>query len=115
MKENKRSKIQKIRQELFDEIIAVLKKHNLEELCIFDIDEGNSPILDEDYLEADNTYTLDAIKVKNGDLCFEGGSCFSNRTWTEDEISTDALIGIVDFLDEHAEEIEELASTNDED
>ncbi len=112
---DKISRLQRFRKELLDEIKSTLEKHNLEELYISDIDEGCSPIIDEDKWEEDNTYTLDSITLTDGRLSFDGSNCFSNYSWSETTISTDALIGIVDFLDNHAEKIKELASTDDED
>ena len=84
---------------------------------MYDIDPGSSPILQEDAYDSNNTFTLDSIQKKTIHnpqskvsiitvLLFDGSSCFDNYTWTEDTISTDALINIAEYLKDN-EDFEE--------
>lgn len=97
--------------ELRDEIVAHIK--NIVdsvggELYITDISEGNSPILQEDAYDENNTYTLDKLEIHFGKLLLDGSSSYANFTWTEDNLSIDALVGVAEFLDDYEVEIEEL-------
>ena len=105
----KKTKTQEIREKLIAEIHDWLDSHELEEVYAVDIDEGSSPIIQEDIKDENNTYTLDRVSRKKittrvGEstiLLFDGGSSHANHTWTEDEISTDALADIAKFLEEY--------------
>lgn len=104
-----KNKIQEIREKLIAQINDWLDSHELDEVYAIDIDEGCSPIIQEDSEDENNTYTLDMISRKKittraGEftiLLFDGGSSHANYTWTEDEISTDALADIAEFLEEY--------------
>jgi len=109
------SKLQKIRSESINSILDILSENKLGSLHIYDIDAGCSPILQEDAFDDNNTYTLDEIRLMpNGSIVFDGSNCSDNFTWTEDNISTDALIGIEEFLEEHIYDIKEYAETEED-
>ena len=104
-----KTKIREIREKLIAEILDWLDSHELDEVYAIDIDEGSSPIIQEDIEDENNTYTLDKVSRKKittraGEfaiLLFDGSSSHADYTWTEDEISTDALADIAEFLEEY--------------
>ena len=109
------SKLQQIRSESIKSILCILSDNHLWSLRISDIDMGCSPILQEDVFDENNTYTLDEIRLMPyGSIAFDGSNCSDNFTWTEDNISTDALIGIEEFLKEHIYDIKEYAETEED-
>ena len=109
------SKLQKIRSESINAIRDILAENHLGSLRMYDLDAGCSPIVQEDTFDDNDTYTLDEIRILNdGCIVFDASSCADNFTWTEDNISTDALVGIEEFLEEHIEEIKEYAETEED-
>ncbi len=105
-----KSKIQELRYALISQITSILKENGFDELQISDIDMGNSPVLQWDRVDDENTFTLDRIELRNGELSFDGSSSWSNHTWSQEDISLDALEDIFEFLEEHEDEIIELAN-----
>lgn len=85
----------------------ILSTHN-DEIRIYDIDEGCSPILQDDEYDENNTYTLDKVYIYNGILYLDGSSSYASFTWRQDNIGIEILAGVLDFLQEHEEEINEL-------
>ena len=78
------------------------------ELYITDFSEGDSPILQEDPDDENNIYTLDKLEIQFDKLYLDGSSSYANFTWTEDNLSIDALVGVAEFLDNYEEGIKEL-------
>ena len=108
--------LNKIRSKAEKAIIKLLTENNLDHVHVLDLSDGNgSPILQSDEFDDNNTFTLDAIVLDGGKLCFEGSSCNGNLSWTMDTISTDALLDILDYLEEYSEELQELGKYDDED
>ena len=107
-----RKKVQEIRKQAIDSIkssIGLLKC-----LQMVDIDEGNSPIVCEDRYDENLTTTLDRIEQdENRNLIFYHSSAFDNGWLREDEMPTDALIDIAEFLEEHKEQIQEIIIETD--
>ena len=98
-----------IRHDAIAKVKSILSENGLDELLISDIDEGNSPVVQWGNDDAD-TYTLDEISLNtNGTILFNASSCWTSGVWDENDISTDALIDIVDFLEENEEIIKEYA------
>ena len=102
-----REKLNELRDEIVKHIKDIVNSVG-GELYITDISEGTSPILQEDPDYENNTYTLDKLEVHFGNLHLDGSSSYSNFTWTEDNLSLDALVGVAEFLDDYEEEINEL-------
>ena len=106
---SKKSKLNEIRQEAIDSIKALMKKHSLQQINAVDINEGSSPIIDEDTCDENLTFTLDRVKLENESLEFDGSSSCENSTWDEESIPTDALVLITDWLEENEDAIKEIA------
>lgn len=105
-------KLLEIRNEAFNSIKALMG--SLNQLYITDIDEGSSPIVCENNFDDNLTSTLDSItQEEDGRLTFYHSSSCSNGYLTSTEISTDALIEIAEFLEEHKEQIQEIINETD--
>jgi len=94
---NIRKQLAKIRDESFGRIADLLEEMNLDELCIRDF-SNCPPVIREDKLDGNLTFTLDAICLNDGELSFDCSNCWENHTWSKDEIDTDTLVEIVHFL-----------------
>lgn len=104
------AKIKEIRKEAEEVIKAILAKNNLERLDLSDLDCGScSPVIQEDAFDANNNFTLDSVSIENGELSFDGSSSCDNSWWNTNSISTDALVNIACFMENHEEEIEDYA------
>ena len=106
---SKKSKLNVLRQDAIDSIKALMKKHNLQQIDAVDIDEGSSPIIDEDTCDENLTFTLDRVKLENDSLEFDGSSSCENGNWDEESIPTDALVSISEWLEENEDTIKEIA------
>jgi hypothetical protein len=106
---SKNSKLKEIRQEAIDSIKALMKKHSLQQINAVDINEGSSPIIDENTCDENLTFTLDRVKLENDSLEFDGSSSCENSTWDEESIPTDALVSINEWLEENEDTIKEIA------
>ena len=106
---SKKSKLNEIRQEAIDSIKALMKKHSLQQINAVDINEGSSPIIDEDTCDENLTFTLDRVKLENESLEFDGSSSCENSTWDEESIPTDAHDSITEWLEENEDAIKEIA------
>lgn len=107
-----RTKVQEIRNQAIDSIKMSIGLSMCLEMV--DIDEGNSPIVNEDRYDENLTTTLDRIEQdENGNLTFYHSSACSNGWLREDEMPTDALIDIAEFLEEHKEQIQEIIAEID--
>ena len=106
-------RIQKLKKKITSKIKEIVCKFPDNRLVIYDIDMGCSPILDEcdDY---NFTYTLDMLYIKNGILYLDGSCSCANYTWREDTIGIEALDGVLDFLEDHKEEINDYISEAEE-
>lgn len=98
----------KMRNKIASQIKAIILSTRNDEIRIYDIDEGCSPILQEDEYDENNTYTLDKVYLHNGIVYLDGSSSHANFTWRQDNIGIEILAGVLDFLQEHEEEIDEL-------
>lgn len=107
-----RTKVQEIRNEAINNIKALMG--SLSRLYMTGIDEGSSPVVCENNYDVDLTTTLDSIEQKeNGQLTFYHSSSCSNGYLLENEISTDALIDIAEFLEERKERIQDIINETD--
>ena len=101
-------KIELIREGVLSDIKNLLGRYNLTGVNSYDIDEDCSPIILEDEFDDNNTYVLDFLSIKDGQLVFEGSNHAGEYIWSEETIPTDALVDISDWLEEHTDELEEL-------
>lgn len=104
--------IGKLRKELCASIADILDKYGIDKLHVSDIDDCYSPIVMEDYMEANNSYTLDAILRKNGDIVFSASNAWNGYDFYINEIGLDFLADILDWLEDNEDEIKEYDCTN---
>ena len=101
------AKIKEIRKEAEEVIKTILTKNNLERLDLSDLDCGSClPVIQENAFDANNNFTLDSVSIENGELSFDGSSSRDFFWRNTNSISTDALVNIACFIENHEEEIE---------
>lgn len=100
--------LKELRAKIVGQIIEIVTAIDGDELYIVDIDEGCSPILQEDEFDENNTYTLDKVYVEQGELYLDGSSSYANFTWRGSNLHIEALEDVLEFLKEHEDQIKEL-------
>ena len=105
---NRLEQLRQLRADVVKDIYRIVSATESGNIMISDIDEGCSPIIDEDVCDVDNTYTLDYVYIKDGCLYFDGSSSYDNDTWNQDSLSVDALCNVLEFLEKHEDRIKEL-------
>ena len=99
----------KIRKQLIDQIAGMVKKHandpDDKSIEVDDLTKGRAPVVFKDHLEGNNTEVLEKITIEDGRLIFDSSSASGNQNrWNEDNIATDSLCDIVDFLQKYTQE-----------
>lgn len=93
-----RQTLHNIRVEVENEIINVMKKHDCKEVDTYEFDD--TPVVI-DSNNADDTLTLDGIRVIEGTkpyLVFECSSSYDNEDVSSTNISIDNLVEILDWV-----------------
>jgi len=105
-KKNTIPNIASIRANAIDRIKSLMLRCKFSELSACDVEEGCSPVVQEDAYDDNMTYTLDSICLDDdGKLSFNASSCANNIFLTEDNISTDVLLNIASWLNNNEQEI----------
>ena len=96
-----------IRKSAVQEIESLLKKHNIDTLYISDIDIGSAPVIYSDLAGYDAaSYILDKLYYSgSGDFMATISSCTEELDYPVDELPTDALYNILEFLEEREDEL----------
>jgi len=104
------SRTSKLKASLVKEVWDFLDKHNITNLEAVDVDEGNSPIVVEDYSTLDDSYTLDRIKVDReyGTIDIDASGCYGNDTFELSDLSAEIIEGILEWLNDNEDTISEL-------
>ena len=103
---NKREEFIKLQNEAIEKIKEAMQ--GLKELKIIDIDETESPLVDDGNDDYD-TYTLDRVTVKDdGSVVFSASSCDNCEDYKATDLRVGTLMDIAGFLEEHEDEIKEL-------
>lgn len=117
-----RNTIRRVRSLAAGRIKNLLKRHGLDAVSVSDLDVCCVPVIQSDPYDDNNSFTLDKIIVRNGDLVFAVSSCCSEHEIKEDDIDTDALLYVLEWLEENeddlgpdGEEAEDAADEEDED
>lgn len=85
------------------ELIAIMDKHDCSMVETYECDYTPILIASEDW---DNTYALDCISVEeNNLLIFSCSSPYESDEVTSDEISTDILIEILEWVKDNEDEL----------
>lgn len=112
-----RKQLRALREEAANSILSVMHKCNILSIEAVDVDEGSSPIIIEDPDDGNLSYTLDRIKVYNTDrerLLIQASNCWDSADIEEDDLSTDTLIGLSDWVEENEDAIVDAYSTEDD-
>ena len=114
MKKNRKDTLAEIRKEAIARITNLLKKAGLTRLYISDYSD-DSPIVHEHPYDDNLTYTLDEVALEEGNkLTFYSSSSWENTSDTADQLDTDTLVSIADWMEDDEEEIMELAKEEEE-
>jgi len=97
-----------LRNKIVSQIKAIILSTHNDEIRIYDICKGYSPILQEDEFNENNTCTLDKVYLRDGIVYFDGSSSYASFTWTQDNLGIEILAGVLEFLQEHDDKIKEL-------
>lgn len=97
---DKKSKLQQIREDIIADIRAILEKHSLDEMDI--ISCGSTPVIwpsadDQDF----DTYTLDRVYVGRNNVLVDSSSSDADRTDRAENLGTDTLVNILEFLEDN--------------
>ena len=98
--------LQRIRKDACDRIKAIMQRHDIDEIYATDIDEGSSPVIEQDPFDANNTRTLGSISLEDGKLTFSASNCSDSIDYDEDFINTDALVDVAEWLEENEDQLE---------
>lgn len=96
-------RIDKIRTEINQSIIEMLHKHGYNYEVTICIDD--TPLLQEDFHDANDSFTLDCVGIRNGDVYFEGSSCCEDITLFTWQTPVERLIDIYEWLVDNENEI----------
>lgn len=107
------SRITEIKYQLLEEIYDFLTKHNISVLNAYDVDEGSSPIVQEDYSDEDNNYTLDRIYFENGDVKVDASGYWggSDDFYLAD-LNVEIIESIHEWLFDNEDTIMEIVAEN---
>ncbi len=100
MKKNKT--LQQLREQAMKDIVAIMKKHNTDNLMIV---TGDTPVLKDDPYDNNLTYTLDGIGIHDEEIVLFGSNCCHSAEWLPDNLGTDDLVFIAEWLEDNEEEI----------
>lgn len=102
-----------LKYKLLEEVYDFLDKHKVKTLNAYDVDEGSSPIVQEDYSTEEDHYTLDRIYFENGELMVDASGCYGNDTFHLSDLDVEVVEGILDWLTENEETIDEIVAEQD--
>ena len=92
--------VQRLRKEACDKIKAIMKKHDIDYIDASDVDESCYPVIEKHPFDDNFTKTLDSISLDDGSLLFCASDCEDKAYFNEDEIGTDALLSVAQWLEE---------------
>ena len=107
-----KQKILQLKREIIEKIYDLLAHYNLQKLYISNIEEGCSPILQNDTLW-EHTFVLDRIDLHTIDgqkhISLDGSSSYQNMTWDGEDLGVEILEDILEFLLDCEDAIDECA------
>ena len=108
--ETKKTKLQTLRQETIGAIVDILRRHKNDDA---DFALSSTPIISEDPLNDYNTYTLDRIILQEDSFSVDASSSGDTTDWSAEDLSTDVLINILEWLENYEETIWAETETED--
>ena len=103
-----------IRKHAATTIKDIMRRHGVDTVYAYDINEGSSPVIEPYPFDDNLTKTLDSISLKDDELTFEASDCYDNATYDEDSISSDALLSVTQWLMENEKALEDPGEKEDE-
>ena len=101
--------LQQVRAQAESTILSIMARNDIRQIPIQEIDVCESPVMYNDPSDVNNTMTLDFIEFDNrGKLVFGASSCRENRTWNIDDVPTDALVEVAEYLKQHESALAEI-------
>lgn len=101
---NNKARLQTIRDSVIATIADILDEHSSDTMDVTDL--GSTPIVWPGSFSDDDTYTLDRVYAsEKGGIFIDSSSSSDNRTDRIEDISTDVIVDILDFLEDNEEMI----------
>lgn len=113
MEQTKRSRLQMLRKETIDAITVIIKRNGCRRPDFSDC--SGTPVVLSDPLEENNTFTMDDICVNGDSFDVDASSCCMNTSLKAEDLGTDTLVNILDFLEENENTIWQTDDEPDED
>ena len=111
-----KKQLQEIRKNIKNAIIGLLSEFKLDSIEIAEIDECDAPVLPlPDEYDSSCQYSLDRLYIRENQIVFEGSSQASNVEYDSDCLDVESMLGILDWLESHRQEIGEYAEDKNED
>lgn len=110
------SRVSELKAQILTEIKDFLDSRNIVSLESVDVDEGNSPIIIENWDDENQTYTLDRI-VRYDEynaVKVDASSSYNSGTYDLDNLDIEVLEGILDWLIDNVETIDEILNQEEE-
>ena len=104
--------IQMIRRSILDAIKGILVSHGVTGVLASDLDGGSAPVIRDDQLDANDSFILDSVTLRDGSLSFAASSCWREVVLDEEDMDTDALCDILDWLRSHEDALPEKENTD---
>lgn len=97
---NNKARLQTIRDSVIASIADILDKHSSDTMDVTDL--GSTPVIRPDSLYGDDTYTLDRVYAsEKGGIFIDSSSSSDNCTDRIEDMPTDALVDILEFLEDN--------------
>lgn len=103
------NRLKGIRENTIAEIRNILAVFGITEIKAVEIDEDSSPVIIEDAIDGDFSYTLDAVRVTENGLEFDTSNNWERTTYTERNIPTDALLDVEEWLLDNCQTLKKIA------
>ncbi len=115
-KKSSREFLKDLRKQTIKEIKALMSKYNQHTIYAYDIDPGSSPVIREDPLNADFTFTLDDISIEgHGQLIFSASSSVDSFEINANDLDIETLIDVSEWLIKNEDAIKDLPGEEDDD
>ena len=103
------SRTDDLRFQLIAEVDAFITKHNVKSILASEVDNGNAPVVIEDYSTLQDDYQLDEFKVdEKGNVTLTCSSCYCNDEVDLVDLDVDVIEDIRDWLYDNEEESAEI-------
>lgn len=99
----RRSRMESIRDETENGIRSIIARHGGRDADLTAL--GFSPIISEDPLDGNSSFTLDRVRADWDRVTVDSSSCCDSDTRDIRDLDLDTLVAVLDFLEEHEDAI----------